>query len=186
MYEFLPTPSKKNGSENFGYTLIELLLVMVIIAIVFSFGTANYKNFQKRQALEAATRNVMGDLRLAQEFALAGKVDDPATCTNFEGYVFARADPPTTNKYYIYKRCNGTNTEYKSVTLQSGVTIAVRGRNGGHREFTFMPLGKGLDINFGSPRQSYGCVGITQGTVSKYIRVDSVNGRIEEIAASCI
>ena len=56
-----------------GYTLVELTIVVMIMAILFTVGYGNYRSYQRRQYLETAVRQVVSDLRLSQEYALSGR-----------------------------------------------------------------------------------------------------------------
>ena len=88
---------KKENSNNLkkGFTIVELVMVIVIMAILFSMGTISYRDYQRRQYLEGAATMVEADLRLAQEMALSGKKpqDPPGNdclSNNLEGYAFRR------------------------------------------------------------------------------------------------
>lgn len=70
---------QNNKSITCGYTIIEILIVLVIMSMFLSFGYARYKDFASRQLVDVATRQISGDLRLAQSEALSGS--KPATCT---------------------------------------------------------------------------------------------------------
>ncbi|KKR30707.1 hypothetical protein A2715_01665 [Candidatus Woesebacteria bacterium RIFCSPHIGHO2_01_FULL_39_32] len=56
---------------NHGFTFIELLIVIVVMALLFSVGYAGYREFQARQGIINVTRKIKADLRLAQEYALS-------------------------------------------------------------------------------------------------------------------
>jgi len=80
---------------SFGFTLIELLVSLVVISILFGVGYANFRRYAQRQELWRAARQIEGDLRLAQSYALAGKdakkEDGSNLCdsgTYFYGYRF--------------------------------------------------------------------------------------------------
>ena len=63
-----------------GYTLIEILVSLPIVGLIFGIGYVNFRDFSRRQALAGVARMVKGDLRLAQEQALAGKKPTHAFC----------------------------------------------------------------------------------------------------------
>ncbi len=65
-------------SAKRGFTLIELLIVIITMFLIFSVGMANYREFQRRKALEGAVTRVKSHLRLAQEMAMSGA--KPADC----------------------------------------------------------------------------------------------------------
>ena len=61
-----------------GYTLIEILVVITIMATLFGFGYANFRDFSRRQALQGAVKQVQGSLRKVQQSAISGvKPNDP-------------------------------------------------------------------------------------------------------------
>lgn len=125
-----------------GYTIIELIFAVAIMALLFSVGFTSYRDFQKRQYLENAVRSVKGDLRLAQEYALAGrKPDEPLgnACTTSElnGYIFVQT---SVSAYDIQARCTAGDVTIKSVTLPSDVTIGSMSLN----PILFQVLGRGV------------------------------------------
>lgn len=139
-----------------GFTLVELIIVIVSMVLIFSVGYGNYRGFQRRQHLESAVRMVMGDLRLAQGMALAGrKPTEPAgnACTTgvLGGYVFSRttaylAGPPEIPaSYTIFALCPdwGNRVAVKGpVELPEDINLLAFG--GGNR-FMFRVLGRGID-----------------------------------------
>jgi prepilin-type N-terminal cleavage/methylation domain-containing protein len=62
-----------------GYTLIELIVVMMIMGIIFSLVTANYRDYSRRQLVVGAARQIKGDLRYTQQLALAGRKPEEPT-----------------------------------------------------------------------------------------------------------
>jgi len=112
----LSSPQKRRG-----YTLIEILVGMTIFALVFLLGFAAYREFARRQALVSLARQMRGEIRLAQELALAGK--KPAMgCGVLNGYYFF-VDPP--DQYYIEAVCDaGSTSDEKVVDLPQGFTIS--------------------------------------------------------------
>jgi prepilin-type N-terminal cleavage/methylation domain-containing protein len=66
---------KKNG-----YTLIEILVALTIIGLLFSFGYVSFRDFSRRQALSGLTKQIQGDLRLAQQMALSGQKPNELGC----------------------------------------------------------------------------------------------------------
>ena len=133
-----------------GYSIIELVVVLVIMAILFTVGFGNYRSYQKRQYLEGAVRQVKSDLRLAQEYALSGrKPPEPAgnVCTTnaLVGYVFRMESAST---YSIYVRCATTDLIIKGPeTLPPGVVVNPFPLVGGI-DILFQILGKGVNNSF--------------------------------------
>lgn len=135
----------KNGKSRSGFTLLELLISISIMALLFTAGYANYRDFQRRQHLESAVTSVRGDLRFAQGLALSGR--KPAGCSSLNGYMFRRRND---SQYRIEAVCNNGQTCngnsdfcFKTVDLPQGVTINNLNGAGGN-SFYFKVLGRGL------------------------------------------
>lgn len=121
-----------------GYTLIEILMVMAVVALLFGVGYAGYRDFSRRQALAGAIKVIQGDLRQAQQFALSGKKPD-AGCPTLDGISFEVAEPNTYSINYI---CSGINAgEMKSETLSSDISLV-----NSHNPLVFRVLGLGTNI----------------------------------------
>lgn len=127
-----------------GYTLVELIIVVSIMAILFTVGYANYRGYQKRQYLETAVRQVIADLRLAQEYALSGRkpVNPPGNAcetSTLEGYRFERLD---FSSYQILAKCGSGYVVVKGPEdLPQGIEMP----NWGGESFVFFRvLGKGV------------------------------------------
>jgi prepilin-type N-terminal cleavage/methylation domain-containing protein len=136
---------KRRNGRNSGFTMIELLLVIAIMAGIFSAGIVNYRDFSRRQQLQSASRMIKADLRLTQERALAQ--EKPAGCQTLYGFRFSRL---ASNRYSVARTCinSGTmvTTNIKIVDLSSDFSI---------NSFTpspiyFLLLGKGTNIPTGA------------------------------------
>ena len=98
---------KRNFSTvkiNGGFSMIELLVVLVIIAILFGLGMVNFRDYARKQTVSAAARQVESDIRLAQQMSFEGKKPMGCGDTDFlYGYKFlVNAD----NTYDIIAMCN--------------------------------------------------------------------------------
>jgi prepilin-type N-terminal cleavage/methylation domain-containing protein len=157
------------------YTLIEILVGITIIGLIFGFGFVSFREFSRRQALTGAAKQIVGDLRLAQGEAVAGKKPDNINCNTpntLNGYNF-RVDSSTT--YAIEANCSGnggTNIEVKSVTVSNDITIAVPSPN----PVIFKALGQGTNIT----QAGTATVTLTQaGTGSQTTVTISASGEIK-------
>src|SRR3989344_2781413 len=112
-----------NSSNNTGYTLIEILVGLTIIGIVFGVGFLSFREFSRRQSLAGGVKNLVGDLRLAQEQAIAGKKPEDNKCTSglLNGYNF-RVIPPDT--YQVEALCTGGVVIVKTVIVPSDLTFS--------------------------------------------------------------
>lgn len=125
-----------------GYTLIEILVALTIVGLIFGIGYVNFRDFSRRQALTGTARSVMGDLRLAQEQALAGKKPTLAACNSpnlLNGYDFRVTG---SSSYQLEANCSGGSVVTKSVTLPPGITSSTPSPN----PITFKILGQGTNL----------------------------------------
>jgi prepilin-type N-terminal cleavage/methylation domain-containing protein len=68
-------PREKNISNPIGFTLVELVIVMAIIAIVAGFAVPAFQKYAVQGRLKAAARDIMGDIGNAKARAVAENVD---------------------------------------------------------------------------------------------------------------
>lgn len=124
-YGKYPQESKK------GYTLIELIVVVVIMILVFSLSTANFRDFQSRRLMDNAANQVKSDLRLVQQRAKSGTKPQPPTytCGTLLGHEFKSPDPDSTgNSYYLTPVCAGP-VDCKDASLSGTCTIRLLDSN---------------------------------------------------------
>lgn len=105
-------------TKKFGYTLIEILVVLSIVSTIFVIGYLSFREFARRQALAGAARGVHADLRLAQEQALAGQ--KPEGCTILVGYAFTVLDAST---YEVTGVCSNSSFLIKTRDLPVGIVF---------------------------------------------------------------
>jgi len=60
-------------SSNLGFTIVELLIILSLIALLFALGVSQYNRFNRSQALVKAKGELVSNLRLAQGKSLAGE-----------------------------------------------------------------------------------------------------------------
>jgi prepilin-type N-terminal cleavage/methylation domain-containing protein len=124
-----------------GYTLIEVLVSLTVIGLLFGFGFASFRDFSRRQAVIAAGRTVVGDLRLAQQKALSG--EKPSGCTgNLQTYDFERVNE---SGYKITAVCSGSLITVKNQILPSGTFISSFSPS----KISFKVLGQGTNLPAG-------------------------------------
>lgn len=122
----------------FGYTLIELLIVILIMALIFGLGIIRYRDFQRRQILTSAARTLITDLRFAQEKSLAGT--KPTGCGTLTGYLLHRT---SATGYNIQAMCSPNiiqknETEVGFAGKHPGITLSAFG------DVIFNNLGMGV------------------------------------------
>src|SRR5260221_12080248 len=107
-----------NKSMKNGYTLIELLIVLVITSFVFTIGYNCFQDYSRQHALLGQIRSIQTDLRSAQESAIAGS--KPNSCTTLNGYQFKVISGSV---YEIDASCTNNIIQIKQVTLASDLTL---------------------------------------------------------------
>lgn len=115
-----------------GFTLIELIVVVVIIITLTGLGIAGYNSFNQRQTLRQAAEEVKSNLRDAQNRALSGEKD----CTICRGadLTCGTNDDPVLNywlfsitgatTYTISGSCGALAFGSKSFTLATGLSFS--------------------------------------------------------------
>ncbi len=66
---------RKINNNNSGFTLFELMVSMSIILALSLIFIVNFKDFNEKGKLEAATQEVVGVIRRVQNYAMASRVD---------------------------------------------------------------------------------------------------------------
>jgi prepilin-type N-terminal cleavage/methylation domain-containing protein len=147
-YDFEKTGQNKKEIFSKGYTLIELLIVVVSVSLLFSLGYAGYRDYARRQQVESYARKIIADLRYTQEIAISGK--KPASgCTTLNGYLFDVQE--AAQRYVISPVCDGATyaTPEKTETVPSGLAIRATGGLGDYALFNV--LARGTNVPPGSP-----------------------------------
>lgn len=121
-----------------GYTLIEILIALSITALIFGLGYLGYRDFARRQLVNSAAQTLVGDLRLAQEQANAGKKVEG--CVVLDGYKFFINAPA--KEYQISASCSDQDYLIKTVSISSQITVTAPTTN----PIIFRPIGLGTNI----------------------------------------
>jgi prepilin-type N-terminal cleavage/methylation domain-containing protein len=156
-----------------GFTLIETLVSITVVAMLFGLGYANYRNYANKQALLDSARKVEGDLRLAQEYALSGKKPDSG-CTVLDGYRFKVNT--SSKSYSIHPVCdNGSEkTAVKNVSFGNKISqVSTTPTN----NMLFKVIGEGTTIGTGGTQLT---ITLTQtGTNKKVDVITSSSGSVK-------
>lgn len=133
---------KKNKS---GFTLIEILIVIVILGIIMAIGSVRFRDFSRRQATASAKRQLLADVRAAQSDASSGR--KPEGCTGaLLGYGFRVTGTTGPASYEIFARCSqGAGSQDFAVIqarLPDGISITIPSVN----PVIFKPLSQGTNL----------------------------------------
>jgi len=144
--------------KNSGFTFVEILVVIVTMSVLFSFGYAGYRDYARRQNLEAWARKVSGDLRMAQQLASSG-AKPSNDCGVLEGYHFRVNAHFAHQRYYFGPICSDfsdgqTNAHEKVVQMPEDIfinAIEISGvAAGSDLRIVFKVLEQGTNIPAGS------------------------------------
>lgn len=120
-----------------GFTIIEVLIVLVISSLFMVFGVAQYRNFSQRQSMNVAYRLVTSDLVAAQKDAISGRKPQGAAYStpcegDLVGYVVEFDSSTAATSYSVSAEClvppSGPSisvTNLKNVNLPEGVTADI-------------------------------------------------------------
>jgi len=106
--------------NSHGFTLVELLIVITIMASLLSLGLASFTSFNKRERLKQAALTLKATLRFAQTKSISS--EKPASdCTQFVGLRVSF----TSENYSTQHECSpeGLVGTVDTVTLPVGVTF---------------------------------------------------------------
>lgn len=85
-----------------GFTILELVISITIIAIISMMAGVELINYQRLTAAEAAARDIMGELRLAQSRAITGEDGDLNGQGDAWGMQFANPSGAGDDNYKIF------------------------------------------------------------------------------------
>jgi prepilin-type N-terminal cleavage/methylation domain-containing protein len=113
------------------FTLIELLVSIGIISIIIAIGSFGYRDFSRRQTVSATAKQIVSDLRLAQQYALSGY--KPSGCTNtLERFEVVRL---SSTSYTIQAKCLNQNAVVvKTANVAPEITL------GSFNTLSFLPV----------------------------------------------
>lgn len=89
----------KMKAKHGGFTLLEMMIAISLLAVLLSFGLPNFRDFIRNARLSAAANDVIADMNFARSEAIKRRVpvtlcksDDAATCddsttSEFRGWI---------------------------------------------------------------------------------------------------
>jgi len=124
-----------------GFTVVELLIILSLMALLFTLGIAQYNRFNRSQSLVKARDELISNLRLTQSKALGA--EKPSSCTeSLSGHKLKFID----NRHYKIVAVCGEEIDIKTdIALPSGVS-----KQAGSNEIFFKVLSQGSesDVSF--------------------------------------
>ena len=113
-------------NERRGFSLIEFVVGISIIAMISSLFLANYHGTKKRSELIMSAQKLASDIRFAQNYSLGLKKFDSDAPKGGWGIHFSVLDP---ENYIVFADvngdgiCNQLTEEYETISLPAGVKI---------------------------------------------------------------
>lgn len=125
--------------KSLGFTVIELIVVIAVMAILSGLGLVAFNQFNRKQAVVSTARMVISDLRLAQSKAYASEKPLECVSSSLTGYQFLIN--ASNDGYSIVASCPPAEKEIKKISFPQGITVT-----DGFTEIFFKSLRQGLDI----------------------------------------
>ena len=101
-------------SEAKGFTLIELIVVIAIMAIMTGIGLAYFNKFNEEKKISGEVSRLVDVLHLARSKSMAGDLSPMPACTDFSGY-----QVEIIQTAYSFVFCCGDCTGGNKIPLQS-------------------------------------------------------------------
>jgi Tfp pilus assembly protein FimT len=126
MKKKLQATSYRLQANNFGFTLVELLVSLSIIIMMTTLFLANYHSSNERSKLSSASQQMASDIRLAQSYALGSKKFNGAIPPGGWGVYFNE----TNTSYIIFADNDGgkdyddPGEKFSEIDLPANVTIS--------------------------------------------------------------
>ncbi|PIU03583.1 hypothetical protein COT44_02180 [Candidatus Shapirobacteria bacterium CG08_land_8_20_14_0_20_39_18] len=113
-----------------GFTIIELLVVMVITSLLFGVGITNFNEYNRRQTVAQAAETIKNNLRLAQSKAQSGEKDCSVGVCDGDGNGKCLTTSKTLNGWNVdlpsktvYGVCQDKTFGSSSFSLPAGITL---------------------------------------------------------------
>ena len=132
-----------------GYTLVELLIIITIIAVLITFGLSAFTKAKERQLVQQSKELILSVLQNAQKSAYVGDKD---CLGSLDGIQLTFSG----NRITSQALCSGGEVGTAQVTEISGLTFTTS------PPILFKPLEQGVDLGAGSSAQiDYTISGLT-------------------------
>lgn len=105
-----------------GYTMIEVIIVIAIMAVIFGIVFNDYRNNSSQFALQRAAYKLLGDIRKAQ--SMAGIENTGCSHIDYKyGYGIDFDIIARKTSYILFADCNGNNNHNSGTDIEDVVQI---------------------------------------------------------------
>lgn len=162
----------KSSARNLGFTLVEILLVVSIIAVLSAFLIPSFSNYTESQSIRQGTEILKSDLRTAQNKALTG-VNSVSGNANYWGVKISSDNESSYEFFYSTSNtsCDAVNITVSSTSKNLPGNVAVRGEGG---VCVFFDRRNG-DANFVGQADNKLHVGMSSGSIENACEGVEVN-----------
>jgi type IV pilus assembly protein PilA len=119
---------RKRGSEDRGFTMIELLVVVVIIGILVAIAVPVYLNYRKGAANKSAASDVRGAITAVEQYYTDNGNTYPADKTGAEGENVVLAAAGGTEQTITVSP--GNTLGYKNTSTGTAASYTICAQNG--------------------------------------------------------
>ncbi len=140
-------------SSNLGFSLIELLLILSLIALLFSLGMAQYNRFNRSQTLTKTKDELVSNLRLAQSKAMVAEKPFECGDDELEGH---RLEFINNHSYRIVAVCNCIDCPEVKAVINFPSNVV---KQSGPDKIFFRVLNRGVEFVGSQPPLVLGLVG---------------------------
>ncbi len=116
--------------EN-GFTLVEILVILAILAVVFGISTLALKNISPNMQLSGITRQLVTDFRYAEQVSVTKQIN--------HGIVFSTSTSP--NEYQVVKYGEGGEISEVLKTEEFPPKVSIEEINFDNNKVAFNPYG---------------------------------------------
>lgn len=164
------------GKAFRGFTIVEIVIVIVISSVFMTFGVSRYREFARRQEVVVVKRSIISDLRQAQKDSISGRKPVDFNGQSCLGTLSDYSVDFGIDSYEITVNCTDpVSIVLKTIELPSNVQITVPASN----PIQFKPFT--LATNIPNSGLGYEIISITSTAVPGVTETVTINwtGEIE-------
>ena len=139
-------------AKNAGFTIIELMFTVMLVAVLLAIGVPNFRDFVRNSRIAGATNDIVTDFNVARSEAVKRRVpvtvcksQNGATCDANDSGPFSRwiifvddENPAAASANDGNGAVNGTEAVLRQRAIHQSIKVRV---NAGGRRMVYMPTG---------------------------------------------